>query len=225
MISDPKKIRESIRSFEQAITINPTDREAWYNRAKGYQQFGVLNESIRSFENMLRTDRKEHDDELYEEIITLCDTLLAEKSQSLMAMRTKSSALIKLGRYDETFELIDTILNYRSNDFSALTLASFVLYLSGEEIETSISYVNKALMIKEDYAFGWYIKGIILHNAMYYPDAVECFNIALASNSKYIDPIEMRIESIKTMREKRIVLEDDETELESISILGEEELF
>jgi tetratricopeptide (TPR) repeat protein len=223
-ISNQKRFVEALKSFEQAIRINSIEREAWYNRAKTYQQFGKLNDCVRSFEIAMRTDKKEFEDKFYIEVIKLCNIILSKDKRNIFALRTKASALIHINDYEKAYILIDKILKLRSDDFPTLTLASLALSFNPHvEIETQLVYVDKALRMKDSYAFAWYVKGLILHSKRHYSEAIVCFNNALGVNINYTDAVEKRIESIKALEERREEnLRDQEPEDELMSTLEEE---
>lgn len=223
-INNRKKLAESIRSFEQAIRLNPMNRDAWYHRAKVFQHVGKTNECLISLDNSMKTDKNEFEDTRYKEILELCNTVLRKNNRDTNALRTKVNTLIKLEEYSKAYVLIDKILELKPDDYSTLTLASLAMYFKKDaEFETQISYVNKALRIKDDYPFAWYVKGLILHSRKYYSEAIDCYNNAVGINVNYTDAIEKRLMAIQAIEEKITMYSDEEIEEDFISPMSREE--
>ncbi len=221
-----RRLSEAIKSFEQAIRINSQDREAWYNRAKAFQQFGKFNDSVRSFEMAMRTDKNEHEDSFYNDVITMSNTLLKNDNQNLYALRAKAFALLHLGSYDKSYILIDTILKKHYDDLSTLALASLALSFNPDAgLESQLAYVDKALRVKDNFAFAWYVKGIILHSNEHYSEAITCYNNALGININYADAVEKRKESIKALEEHRTDHLSDSGVHDDITSTLEEDVF
>ena len=123
-----------------------------------------------------------------EKIIATADKIITgAKSlpeKRIEAYLKKTQCLQKLGKFDESREFVEKMLNFNPKMPEALSRLGYIYYL-GEDLDKALEYVNEAIKIKKGYAYAYIIKGRCYNKKGNYSEAIQNFSTAIRYNPNY----------------------------------------
>ncbi len=137
-------LEEAIRSYNQAVEINPKYLTAWKNIGIDLYLLGRYNESLKAYDKALEIDQNYG-----------------------LAWYNKGLALHKLGKYNESIQAYDKALRifpenaeiWYSKGNSLLSLGNY---------DGAIDCYEQAIRLNQSYAEAWYKKGMAYQELGYY---------------------------------------------------------
>src|SRR5881409_3678767 len=152
---------EALACYEKALAINPTYKQAWYN--KGYTFHGInrLEEAVAAYQKAIELDRG--DEVLWNNL---------------------GNALYNLGRYDESIPYFERGLEVNPEYEIAWNNIGNALNKMGRHVE-SLKYHDKSLEIKPDFDYALYAKGHALDNLGRHEEGLELIGQSLELNQNY----------------------------------------
>lgn len=166
---------ESLTISDQVLSMDPSNFDALYHKARALQGLYRYTESITYFEQIIDNydvvtnkvlynygvslSRIEH----YEDAITYFEYLEEDSALKLAALNQKAYALIKLERYEEALDVLKHILELDDKNLQALTNKANALSKLGLH-DDALSTIEFALRNYPDNVLALTNKGIIEHN-------------------------------------------------------------
>jgi tetratricopeptide (TPR) repeat protein len=165
----------------------------WITEGDTFFKSGRYDESIKRYDNALKTDPKDAiawslkglallnltDLAKYDEAITCFDKAVQIRPDFDVAWNYKGMALYHLKRYDEAITCFDKVIQIRPdfveawNYYKGMTLAALAKY------DESITCFDKVIQIRPDFVEAWNYKGMAFQGLAKYEQAIECYNSAL----------------------------------------------
>jgi tetratricopeptide (TPR) repeat protein/tRNA A-37 threonylcarbamoyl transferase component Bud32 len=183
---------ESIRCFDKALEINPTDHQTWSNKGVSLNSLGRSEEAVRCCDKALEIDPTNHKAwnnkglslrklGRFEESIRCYDKALEINPTDHNAWTNKGPSLDSLGRFEEAVRCCDKALEINPTDTGAWTNKGVSLGSLGR-FEESIRCYDKVLEINPTDTGAWTNKGASLGDLGRLDESIRCFDKALEIN-------------------------------------------
>jgi tetratricopeptide (TPR) repeat protein len=150
------KFRESINSYDRAITLDPNYAMAYYNKGNSLAELGCGEEAIKSFDRAIALDPND-----------------------AMAYSSKGNSLAGLGRREEAIESYDRAIALNPNHTAAHNNRGTSLADLGRREEAIESY-DRAIALNPNDALAHCKKGKSLMALDRNKEALLCFEVASA---------------------------------------------
>ncbi len=137
-------LEEAIRSYNQAVEINPKYLTAWKNIGIDLYLLGRYNESLKAYDKALEIDQNYG-----------------------LAWYNKGLALHKLGKYNESIQAYDKALRIFPEN-AAIWYSKGNSLLSLGDYYGAIDCYEQAIRLNQSYAEAWYKKGMAYQELGYY---------------------------------------------------------
>lgn len=137
-------LEEAIRSYNQAVEINPKYLTAWKNIGIDLYLLGRYNESLKAYDKALEIDQNYG-----------------------LAWYNKGLALHKLGKYNESIQAYDKALRIFPEN-AAIWYSKGNSLLSLGNYDGAIDCYEQAIRLNQSYAEAWYKKGMAYQELGYY---------------------------------------------------------
>ena len=160
------KLDQAVQAFEQIISLNPNQANAYFNMGNALKDQGKLEEAIVAYNKALAIKPD------YE--AALNNVVVALKNLGKTGEKRLKKAL-------ETYNKAQALKTENSNSYFSRALA---LQNQGKLEEAIVSY-NKALAIKPDYAEAYLNMGAAVADQGKLEEAIEAYNKALAIKPDY----------------------------------------
>ncbi|CAD8140567.1 unnamed protein product [Paramecium octaurelia] len=152
---------DAIECYNEAISINPKDEDAWYSKGLALFKLNQFEEAI----------------ECYNEAISI-------KPKYLYAWYDKGLALFKLNQFEEAIECYNEAISIKPKYLYAWYDKGLALFKLNQ-FEEAIKCYNEAISINPKYDNAWHNKGSTLFNLNQFQEAIQCYNEAISINPKY----------------------------------------
>jgi Flp pilus assembly protein TadD len=150
-----ERYEEAIKSYDEALKIEPDKHEAWYNRGNALARLERYEEAIKSYDEALKIEPEKHEAwnnrgialamlERYEEAIKSYDEALKIKPEKHEAWNNRGNGLARLERYEEAIKSYDEALKIKPDDHEAWNNRGAAL-LDSERSEEAVDSFQKAL--------------------------------------------------------------------------------
>lgn len=162
---------EAVKSYDNALQMNPKYPEAWYNRGltlyyKGMRSKGLGNPYM----------------DIYDEALRSYDAALKLNPDYALCWFSRGVLLSDIGNYNNAVESFDSALeNIPEGDrFRAYTLnyRGRALYLQNKDLDALQSYED-AIWIDGNLTYVWYNRGLALTDLGKYDEAVSSYDRAI----------------------------------------------
>ncbi len=190
-------LSEAITYYNQAIEINPTSHEYWFNRGLTLFYLEYFTEALASYDRAiaLKPDfykcwyyRGGIFGEIgqYEDAIACFDKAIEIKFDYPEAWSSRGAALLKLGYQTEAVASFDQALMLQPEDQGHWYYRGIAL-AQGERRNDAIASYDRAIEIQPDFYEAWYNRGIELSNLERYQDAVASLEQATVIQPDFYD--------------------------------------
>lgn len=126
-----KEYDESLDCYQKAIEIDPSNVDAWYNKALVHIMFGEYVESLEACEKFIEAEKDDPEAwklkgfslfylNNYEEAVNAFNEALSLSSEDAYAWNNKGSALCNLGLWDEAIESFEKAFSLDSRYLNSL---------------------------------------------------------------------------------------------------------
>lgn len=185
----------AIASYDQALQINPSMYEVWFNLGLTLFHLGEFSEAIASYDRALELKQDSPKawynrggilGELghFEEAIASLDVALEIEPDYEEAWSSRGFALLKLGRLSEAVFSYDKALSLQPDDPQNWYYRGIALAVDQRNSEAIASYDN-ALLIDPDYPEVWIDRGVVLGQLGQWSEAIESWDKALETQPDF----------------------------------------
>ncbi len=181
VLYDDGRHNESLAAFERALEIDPGNPGAWKGKAFALSVLGRTDESLAAFDKAIELLPSDKADEIayvfaakgnvlqytpgrQEEAIAAFDMALATGSENCsdIVLVLKGTALKDLGKYNESAEAFDEILELNSSNINAWISKADALMAAGR-LEEAVTAYDRAIEQYPEYDEFWHGKELALH--------------------------------------------------------------
>ena len=120
--------------------------------------------------------------------LELSELVLKQQPNNQMALASKGTAFINLGRLEEALEFLNKAFKLNPNDYNVINNIGMTLCLL-KKYKESIKYFDMCIKLDPKSYMAYNGKGISLFQLQDYKSAVACYNIAIALNPQCYDAI------------------------------------
>ena len=157
---------EAIKSFEEAIRLDPNNALAWNNKGIALGDQGKHDQAIEAFEKAIALNPP--------------DAIAA------IAWRNKGHSLLNLGKYNESIQANDKAIELNPKFVDAWNDKGNAL-IRLQKYDESIDVFKKTIQINPKFKWAWNSKGIALGNKGEYDGAIKAFEEAIRLDPKFAD--------------------------------------
>ncbi|MEH2204681.1 MAG: tetratricopeptide repeat protein [Nostoc sp.] len=219
----------AIASYDEALEIQPDDREAWYNRGIALGNLGCYEPAISSYDEAVKI-KPNYDYAWYnrgimlvnlgryEEAIASYEEALKFKHDYHEAWNNKGNLLLNLGHYQAAIASYDEALKFKPDYYLIWNNRGIALVKLGR-YKAAIASYEEALKLKSDYHLAWYGKGNALANSgdseaaiAFYQEAVKIqpdYHLAWYSQGNALESLGRYEEAIGCYEEALTIKPDD----------------
>jgi len=181
VLYDEGRHNESLVAFDRALELDPDNAGAWKGKAFALSILGRTNESLEAFDKAIELLPVNQSDEIayvfaakgnvlqytpgrQEEAIAAFDMALATGSENYsdMILALKGTALKDLGRYNESVEAFDEILELNSSNINAWMISKADALMAAGRFEEAVTAYDRAIEQYPEYEDAWHGKGLAL---------------------------------------------------------------
>lgn len=179
--------------FEEAKKRNSGFAPLWFNAGVVLARLGRIDEAIARFDQAIKLDPT------YDAAIKQRDNLSAalwqrgglpvpggDRGAGYADKLRQAVELQGLGKLDEAELLFLEILGADNNDVPSLYSLG-ALEQTRNNPDKALSYFERGVRIRPDYAPLWYSRGVILQSQKQHDEAIESYDKALSLNPEYIE--------------------------------------
>lgn len=192
-----ERYEEAIRSYDQALKMEPRRGEAWINRALSLAALGRYEETIDCLDRALEIDSKDvyvwttRGNSLnclgqHEKAIRCFEKALGIDPQFTYAWLNMGISFNSRGEREQAISCYDRVLKVDSRCAEAWNNKGNALERLGQD-EEAIGCYDHALKINPWFPETWNGKGVGLSKLKRYVEAIDCFEEALKIRSGYVD--------------------------------------
>jgi tetratricopeptide (TPR) repeat protein len=191
----------ALRSFEQAIELDPLKTEAWQGKAEALKRLSRYEESNAALERAIELQmallrlyfgfwfnqgNNQLEVEDYTAALASYDQALHHKPDYYEAWNNRGVAQVNLGRYEEAVASYDQALHHKPDYHKAWGNRGVALVSLGQYEEVVASY-DQALHHKPDYHEAWNNRGAALEKLGRLEEAVTSLDQALHHKPDYYE--------------------------------------
>jgi tetratricopeptide (TPR) repeat protein len=193
LLFSQKDYNGAIKAYDEAISINSSDANAWGKKGIALNELGKYEEAIQACDKSLAV--KPNDTDVlftkgfalgslgqYESEIQAYNSVIAINPKYQYVWVNKGFALDELGRYYEAIDAYDTAIAINPNDSTAWNNKGLSLIESRRYYE-AIQAEDKAIAINPNYSSAWNNKALALFDSGQYYEAMQAGDRARAIDS------------------------------------------
>jgi CHAT domain-containing protein/Flp pilus assembly protein TadD len=181
--------KQSVDCFDQVLTLNPDNHEAWNNRGVALDNLGRFEEALTSFDKAIEFKPDDHEAwhnrgvalgklGRFEEALTSYDKAVEFKPDYHLAWNNRGAALRNLGRFEKALASYDKAVEFKPDYHLAWFNRGNALDNLGRFEEALTSY-DKVVEFKPDYHLAWNNRGAALRNLGRFEEALASYDKAL----------------------------------------------
>ena len=194
---DSGKYKEAIKSFKQALRINPDDAEAHFNLGVAYGGLGKYKEAIESYKQAIRIDpdcRDAHynlgvayyESGRHQEAIESYKHTIRIDPDCKSAHYNLGLTYGKLGKREEAIEACKQAIRINPDDAKALSFLG-TCYVFLDKHKEAIDAYEQAIRIDPDYAVAHSGLGLVYNFIGKHNEAIKALKQAIRFNPDYAD--------------------------------------
>ncbi len=179
---EEENYQTSLDVFEQMISIDPNNMDAWIQKGIVLEKLGRYTEAIEANNRVIScypNSQKNQSEKNIEKIVKF-------EVDNYPNWFEQGIALDNLGRFDEAIASYDKALQLKPDLYQAWKSRGRALYNLGRFDEAIASY-DKALQLKPDYYEAWNNRGVALCNLGRFDEAIASYDKVLQLKPDYYE--------------------------------------
>ena len=167
VLQDQEHFKDALASYEQAITRNSKDEQAWHGKGNVLRSLG------------------QQDKSQYLEALDCYNEVIALNPGNMLAWYDKGDVLHKLGRNEEALPALEKAIQLKLDNNLVWYRKGTVLLKLGENPGAIFAF-EKAIQFKPKDTWAWYHKGNVLCSLGHYEEALKSYEQVILINPKFI---------------------------------------
>jgi tetratricopeptide (TPR) repeat protein len=196
------KLDQAVQAFDQIISLNPNQANAYFNMGNALKDQGKVEEAIEAYNKALvvKPDyeaalnnvvvalkaKGKSGEKRLKKVLETYNKTEALKAENANSCFSRALPLQKQGKLEEAIEAYNKALAIKPDYVEAYYNMGVALQEQGK-LEEAIEAYNKVLVIKPDYAEAYSNMGVALKDQGKLEEAIEAYNKALAIKPDYAE--------------------------------------
>jgi predicted O-linked N-acetylglucosamine transferase (SPINDLY family) len=171
-----KRLDEALASYDQAIALEPSNADYYYNRGNALKDLKQFDEAVTSY-----------------------DRVIALNSDHAGAFYNRGNVLGQLKRFDESLASYQRVIALQPGHVEAHVNRGIVLH-ELKRFDEALASFDRALALKPDHVLACVNRGIALHELKRLDEALASFDIAIQSKSDCAEAFNFRGNTLQALK-------------------------
>lgn len=171
-------LREALACFEEALSIDRTDRLAWLNKGRALWELRRFKPAMEAFERAMETVDPQFSEGDYRDVLKRATALARKEPRDLSVARVRLAASLKLGDWEGARKALAAAQRLSPGDPGTMVLRGL---LEWEETgdESALDFIRTGLSGDRESFYAWLSLGVGEFEAGRYKEALSHLNRAL----------------------------------------------